>query len=99
MVGLCDQIAQGNRPGTETEAHAAGPAVCTAISPSNPRDVIMEWHSEVDVVVIGAGAAGVPAAIAAREAGSTVILLEAQPHLGGHAITSGGNVPLGGGTS
>jgi succinate dehydrogenase/fumarate reductase flavoprotein subunit len=57
------------------------------------------WHSEADVVVIGAGATGLPAAIAAREAGSSVVLVEAQPHMGGHAITSGGNVPLGGGTS
>jgi succinate dehydrogenase/fumarate reductase flavoprotein subunit len=57
------------------------------------------WHSEADVIVIGSGATGVPAAIAAREAGSSVILVEAQPRLGGHAITSGGNVPLGGGTS
>jgi succinate dehydrogenase/fumarate reductase flavoprotein subunit len=57
------------------------------------------WHSETDVVVIGAGATGLPAAIAAREAGSSVVLVEAQPHMGGHAITSGGNVPLGGGTS
>jgi succinate dehydrogenase/fumarate reductase flavoprotein subunit len=57
------------------------------------------WHFEADVVVIGSGATGIPAAIAAREAGSSVILVEAQPHLGGHAIVSGGNVPLGGGTS
>jgi succinate dehydrogenase/fumarate reductase flavoprotein subunit len=60
---------------------------------------VAKWHSEVDVVVIGAGAAGLPAAIAAREAGSSVIIVEAQPHAGGHAMISGGNVPLGGGTS
>ena len=42
---------------------------------------------------------GLPAAIVAREAGSAVILLEAEADIGGHAITSGGNVPLGGGTS
>jgi hypothetical protein len=35
----------------------------------------------------------------AREAGSSVILVEAEKDIGGHAITSGGNVPLGGGTS
>ena len=49
--------------------------------------------------MIGAGATGLPAAIVAREAGASVIVVEAQPHTGGHAITSGGNVPLGGGTS
>ncbi len=56
------------------------------------------WHREADVVVIGSGAAGLPAAIVAREAGSTVIVVEAENHIGGHAITSGGNLPLGGGT-
>ena len=40
-----------------------------------------------------------PAAIVAREAGASVIVVEAQPHIGGHAVTSGGNLPLGGGTS
>ena len=57
------------------------------------------WHREADIVVIGSGAAGMPAAIFAREAGASVILVEAEPDIGGHAITSGGNVPLGGGTS
>ena len=49
--------------------------------------------------MIGAGAMGLPAAIVAREAGARVILVEAAPDIGGHAITSGGNIPLGGGTS
>jgi succinate dehydrogenase/fumarate reductase flavoprotein subunit len=50
-----------------------------------------------DVVVVGAGACGLPAAIVAREAGASVIVVEAEADIGGHAITSGGNVPLGGG--
>ena len=58
-----------------------------------------EWHREADVVVIGSGATGMPAAIVAREAGASVIIVEAEPRIGGHAITSGGNLPLGGGTS
>jgi succinate dehydrogenase/fumarate reductase flavoprotein subunit len=57
------------------------------------------WQQEADVVVIGSGACGLPAAIAAREAGATVLLVEAEADIGGHAIVSGGNVPLGGGTS
>jgi succinate dehydrogenase/fumarate reductase flavoprotein subunit len=57
------------------------------------------WDREADIIVIGSGAAGLPAAIVAREAGSSVIIIEAEQHIGGHAITSGGNVPLGGGTS
>jgi succinate dehydrogenase/fumarate reductase flavoprotein subunit len=58
-----------------------------------------KWHREADVVVIGTGATGFPAAIVAREAGASVIMVEAENHVGGHAITSGGNLPLGGGTS
>ncbi len=57
------------------------------------------WQREADVVVIGSGAIGLPAAIVAREAGASVIVVEAEADIGGHAITSGGNVPLGGGTS
>jgi succinate dehydrogenase/fumarate reductase flavoprotein subunit len=59
----------------------------------------MEWQRAADVVVIGSGATGLPAAIVAREAGSSVILVETEKDIGGHAIISGGNVPLGGGTS
>jgi len=57
------------------------------------------WDREADVVVVGSGAMGLPAAIVAREAGASVIVVEANFDIGGHAITSGGNVPLGGGTS
>jgi succinate dehydrogenase/fumarate reductase flavoprotein subunit len=63
------------------------------------RHTPARWDREVDIVVIGAGATGLPAAIVAREAGASVILVEAEADIGGHAITSGGNVPLGGGTS
>jgi succinate dehydrogenase/fumarate reductase flavoprotein subunit len=59
----------------------------------------MDWQLAADVVVVGSGATGFPASIVAREAGASVILVEAEPHVGGHAVTSGGNVPLGGGTS
>jgi succinate dehydrogenase/fumarate reductase flavoprotein subunit len=59
----------------------------------------MKWDREADIVVIGSGATGLPAAIVAREAGSSVILVEAEEDIGGHAIISGGNIPLGGGTS
>ena len=57
------------------------------------------WDLEADVVVIGAGATGLPAAIKASDEGASVIVVEANYDVGGHAIVSGGNVPLGGGTS
>jgi hypothetical protein len=57
------------------------------------------WDLEADIVVIGSGAMGLPAAIVAKEAGLSVIVVEAENHVGGHAIVSGGTVVLGGGTS
>jgi succinate dehydrogenase/fumarate reductase flavoprotein subunit len=57
------------------------------------------WDREADVVVIGSGATGLPAAIAAIQGGASVIVVEANFDVGGHAILSGGNVALGGGTS
>ena len=57
------------------------------------------WDKEADVVVVGAGASGLPAAIEAAEHGASVILIDANFDVGGHAILSGGNVALGGGTS
>ncbi len=59
----------------------------------------LHWDRETDVIVVGSGAAGLPAAIAARQSGARVILVEAEKDIGGHAICSGGNIPLGGGTS
>jgi succinate dehydrogenase/fumarate reductase flavoprotein subunit len=58
-----------------------------------------KWDLEADVVVVGSGAAGLPAAVKAVEGGCSVIVVEANYDIGGHAIISGGNTPLGGGTS
>jgi urocanate reductase len=52
-----------------------------------------------DVVVVGAGASGLPASIMARDQGATVIVIDSNHDIGGHAMVSGGRVPLGGGTS
>ncbi len=75
----------------ERDAHLLGDGM--------PLPPPRKWQREADVVVIGSGAMGLPAAIMAREAGASVIVIEAEKDIGGHAITSGGNVPLGGGTS
>lgn len=58
-----------------------------------------KWDLEADVVIIGSGAAGLPAAVRAADEKASVIVVEANYDIGGHAIISGGNVPLGGGTS
>jgi predicted oxidoreductase len=86
-------------------ATAAGAAVASGTlaepGPASAQASVIptEWNSAADVVVIGSGATGLTAAIAAREAGASIIVVEAEKDIGGHAITSGGNVPLGGGTS
>ena len=57
------------------------------------------WDLEADVVIVGSGAAGLPAAIKAVEGGASVIVVETNYDVGGHAILSGGHMALGGGTS
>ncbi len=57
------------------------------------------WDLEADVVIVGSGAAGLPAAIKAVDDGASVIVVETNYDVGGHAILSGGHMPLGGGTS
>ena len=59
----------------------------------------IKWDRTADVVIIGAGASGLPAAIMARDKGASVIIVEQNHDIGGHAMLSGGRVPLGGGTS
>ncbi|MBI2188796.1 MAG: FAD-binding protein [Acidobacteria bacterium] len=58
-----------------------------------------KWDLEADVVVVGSGACGLPAAIRAVDQGASVIVVEANYDIGGHGIINGGQVPLGGGTS
>lgn len=48
------------------------------------------WAAEADVLVVGSGAAGMAAAIAAVNQGSSVIILEKMPFQGGTALKSGG---------
>lgn len=55
------------------------------------------WDHSTDVVVIGAGAAGLPAAISARDHGASVILVDENFDIGGRAMLSGGRVQVGGG--
>ncbi len=58
----------------------------------------IEWDYEADVVVIGAGGAGLPAALKAMEDGASVIIVEANYDCGGHAAVSEGQLHSGGST-
>ncbi len=57
----------------------------------------IRWDYAADVVVIGAGVAGLPAAIAARDNGASVIVVDENFDIGGRGMLSGGRVQLGGG--
>ncbi len=59
----------------------------------------IDWDHEADVVIAGAGAAGLCASVSARDEGASVIVVEENHDIGGHAMVSGGRIPLGGGTS
>jgi len=51
--------------------------------PLKPASVPAKWDIWTDVVVVGGGGAGLCAAIAAKEAGAQVLILEKNPYCGG----------------
>jgi len=57
----------------------------------------IEWDYEVDVVVAGAGCAGLTAAIRARDLGATVLVVDQNFDVGGRMLHSGSFISLGGG--
>jgi 3-oxo-5alpha-steroid 4-dehydrogenase len=63
-----------------------------------PAAEVESWDDEVDVVVVGFGAAGCCAAYEAATAGASVLALERAGAAGGAAAMSDGFVYLGGGT-
>lgn len=60
----------------------ASSGICSAV----------KWDRSADVVVVGAGGAGLAAAVSAAEKGVSVIVLEKMPTIGGNTIISGGGL-------
>ena len=50
------------------------------------------WDEEVDVLVVGSGAGGLTAAIAAADAHGRVLVIEKSDEYGGTSATSGGGI-------
>ena len=75
---------------------AAVGAVATAVLPAQTAQAAdgIVWDHEVDVVVIGAGAGGLTSAIAAREKGASVLIVEKNFDIGGRAMMSFGGLYL-----
>ena len=93
---------RGAGAGAAAVAGAAALPVINADAQAQERaasGIPQKWDLEADVVIIGSGAAGMPAAIRARDQGVSVVVVDTNYDIGGHGICSGGNVPLGGGTT
>jgi hypothetical protein len=84
---------------TTATAEGATEAVGPGLIGAGIGKIPQSWDLTADVVIIGSGAAGLSAAVRAADSGASVIVVETNYDVGGHAIISGGNTPLGGGTS
>src|SRR5882762_10995806 len=100
-----DRKLQGNKAVSRRDfvkkgATGVGAAVLsmsgTALAQVSPVNAI-RWNYEADVVIIGAGCTGLPAAIRARDLGASVIVIDQNFDPGGKMLHSGGQISLGGG--
>src|SRR5438552_210438 len=80
-------------------AAGVGSAALAAVPAEDARaqGAPIRWDLSADVVIIGAGVAGLPAAITARDLGASVIIVDENIDIGGRGMLSGGRVHLGGG--
>jgi len=83
------------KAGVVGAAALAVPGVARAADP--PSNIPTTWHYEADVIVVGAGASGMPVAIRARDAGLSVIVIDQNFDVGGKMLHSGAQISLGGG--
>ena len=89
-----------SRRGFLTRGAAAGVGAAAIASTAMPEEAEAQqirWARTTDVLVVGAGVAGLPAAIVARDNGASVIVIDANHDIGGRGILSGGRIHLGGG--
>ena len=63
-------------------------AIPTGFEPVPPSPAPASWDHETDVIVVGAGGAGLAAAVTARENGAQVIVLEKNSGCGGDTSTA-----------
>ena len=97
---ICCAVSIHHRLAKKDRLMAVKYAARDAIEASGAVGLDTEVHEEqpddetidTDVVIVGAGMAGISAAIEAKEAGADVIVLEKLDRIGGSAITSGGIV-------
>ncbi len=66
-----------------------GLAGCSSASASEEW-MPSSWTDEADLIIVGYGGCGSTAAIAAAEAGATVVIVEKADYFGGNTCVSGG---------
>lgn len=94
------QFVQGAALGVAGVAAAAATTSAYAKEAAKSSDSAdQSWDFEADVVVVGSGGSGMPAALKASDEGASVIVVEANWDIGGHCMVSEGILPIGGGTS
>jgi hypothetical protein len=74
-----------------------GAALLGAASQGAAQSSEQSWDYEVDVLVVGSGATGLPAAIRARDLGARVMIIDQNFDVGGVMLHSGSQTSLGGG--
>lgn len=84
--------------GQSTLPFANSQAEVMATGANQPASEDIVWDYEADVVVVGAGASGLAAALKALDDGASVLLVEANFDVGGHVAVSEGQFHSGGGT-
>lgn len=84
--------------GAATVIGAGAMPAATAQTAENPYELPRSWDLEADVVIVGSGPTGLLAALRARDAGASVLVVEANYDAGGHGVMNGGTIQLGGGT-
>ncbi|MCL2891938.1 flavocytochrome c [Brenneria tiliae] len=61
-----------------------------------PVPIPQKWDTTVDVLIVGTGFAGLAAAIEARNAKASVLIIDKMPLLGGNSVLNGGDLAAAG---
>ncbi|WP_254774588.1 flavocytochrome c [Shewanella algae] len=65
-----------------------------AVAQTTPKTQPIDWDEAYDVVVVGSGFAGLSAAIEAKNANASVVILEKMPVPGGNSTINGGGMAV-----
>ena len=98
--GIVDTYSGATFAGITREAVIAAAREALANAGVNPDDYMREMAGEettdleieTDIAIIGAGGAGMTAALTASDAGKSVLVLESQPAVGGNSVKSTGGM-------